>query len=403
VVRSIADADMIMNLVDLRDFLADHLLESVVPFWMRYALDDSGGINTCIRDDGTLINRDKWLWSQWRAVWVFSRLYNQIQRRPEWRDAAHQIYRFAARYGWDDRCSGWRLRVAHDGAVLDGCESIYVDGFAIYGLTELARATGEAAVVDLACKTADAALRRLAVPHDQIPLFPYPAPPGARVHGVPMLFSLCFWELGQLVDDPRYRDAAAAMFNDIFAHFYRQDRKMLVERIAEDNSEYPPPLGTAVNPGHVIEDMWFQMHIARDRKDSPRMDLACELILRHLELGWDETYGGLFLAVDADGRADVGWPFADAKLWWPHTEALYATLLAYEYTRDPRFMDWYWRIHNYSFRHYPVPQYGEWTQKLDRRGNPLAATVALPVKDPFHLPRALLYCLEVLERLMGSA
>jgi N-acylglucosamine 2-epimerase len=294
------------------------------------------------------------------------------------------------------------LRLAHDGTVLDGCKSVYVDAFAIYGLTELGKATGATEVAELARKTADAVLRRLALPHDQIPHFPYPVPPGARVHGLPMMFSLCLWELGQWLDDERYRTVAAGMSDDIFDHFYRPDRNLVLERIACDHREYPPPLGAAVVPGHVIEDMWFQMHIARDQGNRTRMDVACRLILRHLHLGWDEIYGGLLLAVDADGRDEVGWQFADTKLWWPHTEALYATLLAFEHSGDARFLDWYWKIHEYAFSRYPVAGHGEWTQKLDRQGNPLTATVALPVKDPFHLPRALLYCLEVLDRLNSA-
>ena len=47
----------------------------------------------------------------------------------------------------------------------------------------------------------------------------------------------------------------------------------------------------------------------------------------------------------------------------------------------------------------PVPEFGEWTQKLNRHGQKITETVALPVKDHFHLPRALIYCIEVLERL----
>jgi len=46
-----------------------------------------------------------------------------------------------------------------------------------------------------------------------------------------------------------------------------------------------------------------------------------------------------------------------------------------------------------------VAQHGEWTQRLDRQGRPFSETVALPVKDPFHLPRALIYCVNALQRL----
>ena len=56
-------------------------------------------------------------------------------------------------------------------------------------------------------------------------------------------------------------------------------------------------------------------------------------------------------------------------------------------------------MHNYAFGHFPVAEHGEWTQKLDRRGRKLTEVVALPVKDPFHLPRALILCADVLQRL----
>jgi N-acylglucosamine 2-epimerase len=333
---------------------------------------------------------------------VFSKLYNRIERRSEWLELARSIADFAARFGWDDEAGGWNLRLGGDGEVLDGPKSIYTDGFAIYGLAELARATGEAEPVELARKTADSVLRRLQAPPDQIPAWPYPTPAGAKVHGIPMIFSLVLWELGRLTGEGRYLSAAGEMGDEVFAHFYRPDRGLLLERIAVDNSECPPPAGTAVVPGHVIEDMWFQISIARDRGDGERIARACEIIRRHLEVGWDGEHGGLLLAVDADGRDEVDWGYADAKLWWPHTEALVATLLACEHTRADWALDWHEKVREYGFAHYPVAEHGEWRQRLNRQGRPLDEVIALPVKDPFHLPRALIYCIDVLERLTGS-
>ena len=37
-----------------------------------------------------------------------------------------------------------------------------------------------------------------------------------------------------------------------------------------------------------------------------------------------------------------------------------------------------------------MPGAGEWRQRLDRAGQPVTELIALPVKDPFHLPRAAL-------------
>jgi len=376
------------------------LLDDVIPFWMRHAIDPTGGINTCIRDDGTLISRDRWNWSQWRAVWVFSRLYNQIEKRTEWLEAARGIYRFVTAHGpLED--GHWPLLLDADGNVLKGYESLYVDGFAIYGLAEYYRATLDHKVLQLALDTFKAAEFAFAQTESP-PAFPYPIPSGWMPHGLSMLFSLVYHELAQVSMDKEVHAAAVLHHRRVMETFLRQDRGVVLEWLTKEGTEVPPPEGTVVLPGHAIESMWFQIHIARDLGDPTTIGKEVSAIHRHLEVGWDPEYQGLFLAVDAEGREEVAWKFADTKLWWPHTEALYATLLAYEYCGEDWCLEWHRRIHEYSFSHFPVREHGEWTQKLNRKGNRIDDLVALPVKDPFHLPRALLYCIEVLERLTSE-
>src|SRR5690554_1115725 len=98
-----------MGFKHLLDLYRNLLLDDLIPFWTKHAIDPAGGINTCIRDDGSLVSRDKWLWSQWRTVWVFASLYKMIERRQEWLDIAYHVYRFAARHGWDAEVGGWKL------------------------------------------------------------------------------------------------------------------------------------------------------------------------------------------------------------------------------------------------------------------------------------------------------
>ena len=139
--------------VDLLAIYRAELLERVVPFWLQHAVDwQHGGLLTCIADDGTVLSTDKYLWSQLRAIWTFSALYNRIEPRQEWLDVALHIYDFVRRHGRDDQ-GRWVFAVDQDGRVLQGADSIFADGFAIYGLTELARATGDASVAELALET----------------------------------------------------------------------------------------------------------------------------------------------------------------------------------------------------------------------------------------------------------
>jgi N-acylglucosamine 2-epimerase len=389
-----------IDFAQLRDLYRTTLLDDVVPFWIRHAVDANGGINTCIRDDGALVNRDRWGWSQWRALWVFSKLYNTVEQRSQWLKTAEGICAFLTEHGpLED--GHWPLLMDGEGKVQRGFESVYNDGFAIYGLVELWRASRKERLLDLALATFKAAESSLSG-SEPPPAWPYPIPPGRINHGISMLFSIVYNELAGATGDSIVKNAALAHHKRVMETFLRRERGLVLEWLDLDGNEIPPPDGTVVLPGHAIESMWMQIHVALETGDSSVIERAVEAIRRHLEVGWDAEYGGLFLAVDADGRPEVAWKFPDTKLWWPHTEALYATLLAYEISRQDWCLEWYQRVHDYSFSHYPVKPHGEWTQKLDRQGKPITDIVALPVKDPFHLPRALIYGIEVLNRLAAG-
>jgi N-acylglucosamine 2-epimerase len=389
--------------VDLLAIYRAELLERVVPFWLDHAIDwQNGGILTCISDDGQVLSHDKYMWSQLRAIWTFAALYNRVEARPDWLEVAQHIYTFASRYGRDEQ-GQWVFCVDKAGDILQGATSIYADGFAIYGLTELARATGDPDVIDLALATYDNVQRRLARP-GSYRTEPYPLPPGVKAHGISMIFSHVFNELGQLLADDAILAASLQHAAEVMDVYRRPDHKLLYEFVHLDNSLLDTPQGRAVVPGHAIESMWFMIHLYRHLADEApvRIRQAVETIRWHLELGWDDEFGGLRLACDAAG-GEPWWNFAEAKLWWPHTETMYALLLAYEVCGEAWCLDWYERVHNYAFDHYPVTPHGEWTHQLNRQGRPFTETVAnLPVKDPFHLPRTLIFGIEVLERLASN-
>ena len=393
-----------MNLsVRFADLLAIYraeLLERTVPFWLQHAMDwEQGGLCSCISDTGKILSTDKYMWSQLRAIWTFSALYNQIEKRQEWLDAAQHIFEFARRYGRDPQ-GRWVFAVDAQGTVLQGATSIYADGFAIYGLTEFAHASGSQEAIDLALATYENVQKRLAQP-GSYETAPYPLPEGVKAHGVSMIFSLVFHELGLLLNDDAILAAGKHHAEEVMTAFLQPDQKLLFEYVHLDNSLLNSAQGRAIVPGHAIESMWFMMHIYQHWGDKERLALAAEVIQWHMKLGWDDEFGGILLARDAAG-GEPWWPFADSKLWWPHTEALYALLLAYEQTGAVWALDWFAKVHDYAFSHYPVAKHGEWTQKLDREARPFTQTVALPVKDPFHLPRALINVIKVLERLEGT-
>ena len=87
---------------------------------------------------------------------------------------------------------------------------------------------------------------------------------------------------------------------------------------------------------------------------------------------------------------------ADLKLWWPHCESLYALLIAWAYTGREDIRQWYEKVHDYTFTHFPDPEYGEWYGYLNRDGSKVWTAKANGWKGFFHLPRILYRCYQLL-------
>ena len=371
------------------------LLDGIAPFWLERGIDrEHGGVLSCMSDDGRVQSGDKFIWSQARSVWTFSALYNRIEPRPEFLAAAENSVRFLLAHGRDER-GRWVYHTDREGRVVEGATSIYADCFAIYGLNEYYRATRNEYAISVARESFERVVRRIEEP-DFNETMPYPMPPEWKNHGVPMIMTEVTHELARTLGDDKLEDQAAEYAGRIMRHFVKPDRKVLLEFLTRDYRELPPPAGTFVMPGHAIESMWFIMHVARHRGDRDLIRRAAEVVRWHLEYAWDEEFGGLLLSRDTQGGTPF-LPHSQKKIWWPHTEALYATLLAYELTGEDWCLAWYKKVADWAWRRFPMPNCGEWYQRLTREGTPSAEVIALPVKDPFHLPRAAILIVQLME------
>ena len=384
-----------MNKAPLRRTCRELLLDGIVPFWARHGVDSEyGGVLSCMTEDGKPVSTDKYIWSQARWVWTCSALYNRIEKRPEFLTWARSTIDFLLRHGRDEK-GRWVYHTTREGQVVEDAISIYADCFVVYGLSEYCRAVRDPGLLALAKDIFASIQKRIEAP-GFAETAPYKLPPNRRCHGIPMILTEVAGELARTANDADIARAADEHARIVMDHFVRPERKCLVEFLDRDYRELPPPEGSFVMPGHAMESMWFQMHRALARKNDRKTILAAAEVLRwHLERGWDKEYGGIFLGVDAEGHPPF-LPNSEMKLWWPHTEALYALLLAHELTGEKWCEQWFDRVYEWSFAHFLMSDVGEWRQRLDRSGKPATTLVALPVKDPFHLPRALILSLELL-------
>lgn len=382
-------------LAQCRSLYRRTLLDDIVPFWLRHGIDRvHGGLGNILDDQGNTLGSDKYIWSQGRGLWTFSALFNRVEPKAEWLDVAMHIFAYLREHGRDKE-GRWIFRLDGAGRVLDGPISIYADGFALAGLTEYYAATGDADARAMAIETYENTRARIASP-GSYGVAPYEIPHGMKTHGVNMVFALFYFELGRTLDRKDAQERGVELAREILAHFYVAKYDAIMEFVDLEGRPVDSPEGRACVPGHAIEALWFLLYIFEHVDDHERMAECRRLIRRHLELGWDEQYGGLLLAIDVEGREPSYWKNAECKPWWVQVEALVATAYAYAQSGENWWLPWHLRVQEFAFGCYPVAT-GEWTPWVDRQGSRMSNAV-LPVKDPFHLPRALMQLMSLFER-----
>ena len=383
--------------MELRGIYFDQLLGDVVPFWMRHSLDrEHGGFLHHLDRDGRLYSSDKGVWIQARAVWMLSKLYNTVERNPDWLAAARSGYEFLMQHAFDTDGRMFFL-LTREGQPLRKRRYLFSEAFGAIACSEYARAAGDTQALAKAQEIYRTLLRWHRTPGL------LEAKTDARTrpmlsHAMPMILIATTQELRLSSSNPLFEEVIDESLDLILHCFVHPEIPALLEHVGPKGERLHTPAGRLVNPGHALEAAWFLLHEAMHRSDGALVARACDIIDWSLELGWDTEYGGLFAFVDVEGQPCEALE-ADMKLWWPHTEALYALLLAYHLTGDARYEEWFDRMHDYTFEHFPDPGRGEWFGYLHRDGTVANSMKGGLWKGPFHVPRALWLLSQLLEKM----
>ena len=81
-------------------FYKDALLQDIIPFWESNSIDsENGGYFTCLNRSGEIYDRDKFMRLQGRQAWIFSMLYNKVEKKSSWLDIAKKGIDFIRKKG----------------------------------------------------------------------------------------------------------------------------------------------------------------------------------------------------------------------------------------------------------------------------------------------------------------
>jgi N-acylglucosamine 2-epimerase len=327
---------------------------------------------------------------------MFARLYNELERRPEYLEAAALGASFIRRFARDPQGRVY-FSLTREGQPYFYQRKPYGAVFYMLGLLEYGRATGDRACVDEAIEVFWRIVDWIADPARMDRPSYAGQVPTSNLADV-LVVGMMAGELIQVSDDPRYRRVVQDTIESAPRH-YDPERRIFMENIALDGRDLKQwPEGRLFNPGHSIETAWILLHLLRFAPDAGHQQRALQAIESSLEYGWDPEYGGLLYFMDVEGRPTLQLE-STMKLWWPHAEAIYALVLAYAMTGEQRWLAWLARVDAYTYAHFVDQQHGEWFGYCDRRGELALTSKGGNYKGFFHVPRALLFSLQRIEQI----
>jgi len=382
----------------------DGLLSDTLPFWIEHCVDrEYGGFMTALDRDGSLLDTDKGMWQQGRFTWLLATLYNTVEKRSEWLELARNGIDFIRRYGFDDDGRMFFV-VTRDGKPLRKRRYVFSEAFATMALAAYARAASDDEAAQQARDLFRSFVRYATTPGLLQPKG-IPATRPSKSIGLPMITINVAQALRETIgrENPEYNEAIDRRIEEIRRDFVKPELKVVMESVGPTGAIIDHFDGRTLNPGHAVEAAWFILHEARRRGDDPELiTLGTDMLDWMWERGWDEEYGGILYFRDLKGLP-VQEYWHDMKFWWPHCEAIIATLLAYHLTGDEEYAKWHRMVHDWAYQHFPDGEYGEWYGYLHRDGS-----ISVPLKGnlwkgPFHIPRMQWYCWRLCEDMKRAA
>jgi len=391
------------------------LKTSIIDFYLPNCVDKTnGGYFESLKGDQFGPTGEKFLTQQSRQLWFFSNLIAAGIEKDVARTAARSGFDFLEGKFRDRTNGGYFAKVSDAGKPTDRRKHVYLNAFALYGLTAYHRATGDAA----ALAAAQDLFRTLeAKAHDDThggyteffyedwkpitdPREPmYVGPPGTKTFNTHLHVLEALTELYRAWPDPQVRrrlDETLAI-NTLTVRLPQHGCN--VDGFTPDWKPIDNPRNLRASYGHDVEGAWLCLDAVRalGHPSTILRGWAEGLVAYSLKHGYDRTHGGFFytgpLGKDADDTK---------KEWWVQAEALVSMLEMHKLTGKREYYDVFAQTLDFVEKH-QVAKEGSWwaTRKAD--GSAAGTSRTSMWQGAYHNGRSMLFCAKLLDELATRA
>ena len=342
-------------LAQLKQEIVQDLTDNILDFWVKKSPDPSGGFYGVLEFDGTpRANAPKGGILNARLVWTFSSAYRML-KDEQYLTLANRAQRYFLDHFIDPEYGGAYMTVTADGKPLDTQKNTYQNVFAIYGLSEHYRATGNKESLDAAI-----AIYRKLIEHAYDPVH------GGFIGCIDCqregIFFNREWELNTEMTSPKTMNdnlhALEALTNlyrvwkdDGLRKHLEEEIYIMTHKVLNQETWHQHCFLTMdwVNQrnidsyGHDIEFSWLLVEAAEVLGDEEILEdthrIAVNLAAVQLEEGVDEKGAMMYDKEDGHYRASLS--------WWVQSETVVGFLNAWQISGDRKFLDaavrtWEW-------------------------------------------------------------
>lgn len=385
-----------LNLKKLRETYRAALFDKFIPNMDSMVIDHELGGFMCSVDLLTrkLVNTDKRAWFEGRGMWTYSFLYNNLDKNPKYLEIARKSKDFILKLLPKDGTyyiSGF----SKEGKPLSNVEGdIYGNLFVAEGLAEYSKATGEKKYLDLAKEIILKAVERYDRPEFTYNYKAETRVPGPRILGHWMILLSLSTQFLKQKEDKDIAALADRCVDAIMNRHMNPESKMLNEALAHDFQRLTDPVASQYGDiGHGCETLAFVMNYAVLRKDAALFKASSEAFKNHVNVAYDDVYGGHFHAYENINENK----WAIAKLRWLQEEILIGALILIEHTGDEWALNKYAETEAYIREKYVKPEYAFIIDSGDRKVEKHSRVRA----EHYHFPRQLMVSMLAIDRMLA--
>jgi mannose/cellobiose epimerase-like protein (N-acyl-D-glucosamine 2-epimerase family) len=388
-------------------------LDAVIAFWHPRVIDRAHGGYRVAFDAGGKPTADgsKMIVTQARMLWLFARLARAGYHQDEMRAAATHGYRFLVDRMWDRRYGGYLWEVDETGEhATDPSKVTYGEAFALYGLSEYARATGDAESLQRATDLFELIDARA---HDSVhggyfELFeqdwsapasskasPIGGPPGAKLMNTHLHLLEAFADYVRASGSAKARERLYELIAIEGSAVVRKDLTACTDQYRRDWTPILDPPAAVVSYGHDIENVWLLADAVETvgQSNAPWLDLYRRLFAYSETYGYDGARGGFFYRGAFRERASEL-----QKVWWVQAEGLMSALTMYRLTREPHYAEVFERTLAWIDGRQTDWRVGEWFAEVQPDGS-TTGVKGDRWKEGYHNGRALIESIRTIDDL----